>query len=156
MMHKRLLALAAALLTSVSLIAVASAPAHAAGEIKCHMHFNLHGWSIFYKKENGTGVVTCSNGQRMAVDIRVRGGGLTVGKSTVDNGHGSFTGVYDISDVLGGYATGGAHAGAVKSSDAAVLTKGPVSLAISGTGRGWDLGVDAGAFIISRAAGKKQ
>jgi len=29
-----------------------------------------------------------------------------------------------------------------------VMTKGNVSLALSGTGKGWDLGVAFGAFII--------
>ena len=152
-MRKNLSMLAGAILAGTGLLAAASMPARAAGEIKCHMHFQLHGWSLFYKTESGSGVVTCSNGQKMRVKLRVKGGGLTVGKSTVDNGHGEFTGVYDISDVLGSYATGSAHAGAVKSSNAAVLTKGPVSLAISGTGRGWDLGVDVGKFVISRVGG---
>ena len=31
-----------------------------------------------------------------------------------------------------------------------VMTKGDVSLALAGKGRGWNLGVDAGAFIIER------
>lgn len=152
-MRKFLSALVGAILASACLLTAASPPALAASEIKCHIHFQLHGWSIFYKTESGSGEVTCSNGQKMRVRLRVKGGGLTVGKSTVDNGHGEFTGVYDISDVLGSYVTGSAHAGAVKSSNAAVLTKGPVSLAISGTGRGWDLGVDVGEFVISRASG---
>jgi hypothetical protein len=43
-----------------------------------------------------------------------------------------------------------AHAGAVKSSTAQVVTKGEVSLTVSGTGRGSDVGVVVGNFIISR------
>jgi len=31
-----------------------------------------------------------------------------------------------------------------------VLTKGDISLALSGTGKGWDLGVDGTAFTLSR------
>jgi hypothetical protein len=38
----------------------------------------------------------------------------------------------------------------VKSAKAQVVTKGEVSLALSGTGSGWDLGVAVGNFIISR------
>jgi hypothetical protein len=36
----------------------------------------------------------------------------------------------------------------VKSSEAQVLTKGEVSLALSGTGRGWDIGVAISDFAI--------
>ena len=43
-----------------------------------------------------------------------------------------------------------AHAGAVKSSKAQVVTKGEVSLALAGTGKGWDLGIDGTAFTIER------
>jgi len=30
------------------------------------------------------------------------------------------------------------------------MTKGDISLALAGTGKGWDLGVDGAAFTISR------
>jgi len=52
--------------------------------------------------------------------------------------------------LFGSYATADASAGAVRSSTAQVLTKGNVSLAISGTGRGWDLGISFGAFRITK------
>ena len=114
----------------------------------------MSGWSALYVTAKGSGTVTCSNGQRMRVGLRTRGGGLTAGKSTIDDGHGEFTGVHDIHDVLGAYAAGEAHAGAVKSSQGAVLTKGEVSLALAGTGRGWDLGVDFAKFVISPLTAK--
>ena len=63
---------------------------------------------------------------------------------------GSFTGAVSVNELLGTYASVGAHAGAVKSSNAQVMTKGDISLALSGTGKGWDLGVDGAAFTISR------
>ena len=47
-------------------------------------------------------------------------------------------------------ASAEAHAGAVKSSKAQAMTKGEVSLALSGTGDGWDLGIAFGKFKISR------
>lgn len=53
--------------------------------------------------------------------------------------------------MLGGYATAEAHAGAVKSAKGQVMTKGPVSLALTGKGRGWDLGFAFGSFHIERA-----
>ena len=86
----------------------------------------------------------------MHVSIVTKGGGLTVGKSHIDNGTGKFSDVHRISDVLGAYAEGGAHAGVVKSSTAQVLTKGNVSLALAGTGEGVDLGISFGQFTLKR------
>jgi hypothetical protein len=134
----------------ISILAVASTSVHAAGPIDCELRFSMSGWSAFYKRATGIGTVTCDNGQSMAVSIEARGGGLTFGKSRIDNGLGKFTEVYAIDDIVGGYATAEAHAGAAKSASARVVTKGPISLALSGKGRGWDLGVAFGSFIISR------
>lgn len=123
--------------------------AQAAGEISCRMKFSMSGWSVLYKTASGTANVTCSNGEHMTVRLHSEGGGLTVGKSAI-TGVGRFSGIFHINEVLGTYATGGAHAGAVKSARGTVMTKGNVSLAMSGTGTGWDLGVDFGKFTISR------
>lgn len=84
----------------------------------------------------------------MAVHISAKGGGLSFGKSRIENGTGEFSGVHGIRDVLGTYATAEAHAGAVKSSKAQVMTKGDVSLALAGTGKGWDSGVAFGKFVL--------
>jgi hypothetical protein len=119
-----------------------------AGDVDCRMTFDLAGWSVFYKTSSGTGVVTCDNGQRLAVKISTKGGGISFGKSKIENGTGEFSGVDDIRDVLGTYATAEAHAGAVKSSKAQVMTKGEVSLALAGTGKGWDVGFAFGKFVI--------
>ena len=125
-------------------------PAVQAAEVDCNMTFSLKGWSAFYKTQSGTGTVTCRNGQRLAVKISAKGGGLTFGKSSIENGKGEFTAVDDIADVLGNYAAAEAHAGAAKSSKAQVMTKGEVSLALAGKGKGWDLGIAFGKFTISR------
>jgi len=137
--------LAAGLLLAVSL----PTPA-VADEIDCTLRFSMSGWSVFYKRSTGNGTISCDNGQSMKVSIEARGGGLTFGKSTIENGIGEFSGVHDISELVGGYATAEAHAGAVKSAKAQVVTKGEVSLALSGTGKGWDVGVAFGSFIIKR------
>ena len=126
---------------------MASVPAHA-GDIECKMNFNLSGWSVFYQTATGSGTVHCSNGQSMSVHLRVKGGGLTFGKSQITDGVGKFSGVSSISEIKGHYADAGVHAGASASAGARVMTKGNVSLALSGTGKGWDLGVAFGAFII--------
>ncbi len=87
----------------------------------------------------------------MNVRISAKGGGLTVGKSHIDNGTGKFTDVHRIEDVLGTYVQGDASIGAVKSGTAQVLTKGTVSLALAGAGEGIDIGISVGGFTIERA-----
>src|SRR5581483_7815872 len=116
-----------------------AAPARAAHEISCRMTFSLAGWSAFYKTSSGSGSIRCSNGQSMRVHLSSKGGGLSFGKSEIS----------DIREVLGTYANAEAHAGAVRSSRSTVMTKGNVSLALSGSGTGWNLGVDFGKFTIS-------
>ena len=138
--------MAGVLLGALALVPVAAQ----AGEISCKMSFSLSGWSVFYKTAKGSGTIRCSNGQTMHVRLSAKGGGLTFGKTRIDNGIGKFTGVYDIHEVLGHYANAEAHAGAVKSAGAQALTKGNVGLALSGKGEGWNLGVAFGAFIIEQ------
>ena len=138
---------ATCVLISALALAAVSAPSQAAGT-SCKLKFNMAGWSAIYKTMSGTGTIRCDNGQSMAVKISSKGGGLTVGKSEILNGVGEFSEVSNIRETLGTYAAAEAHAGAVKSSKAQVVTKGEVSLALAGTGRGWDLGVAIGNFKI--------
>jgi hypothetical protein len=86
----------------------------------------------------------------MRVKISAESIGLTAGKSRINNGVGTFTDVHTIDDVLGSYAQGEANAGLVNSGSVQVLTKGTVSLELSGSGQGVDLGVSVGKFTISR------
>lgn len=133
------LALCAALLLS---------PAAMAGDLTCKMNYSLSGWSAFYKTASGTGTVNCSNGQSLAVRIQTKGGGVTFGKYKIVNGFGEFANVDDIRDVLGSYVTAEAHAAAEKSASAQAMTNGKVSLALSGKGKGWSLGVAFSKFTI--------
>ena len=141
---------------TVSLMAVllasafAAPAAQAAGNLECSLRYDLSGWSAFYKTASGNGTITCDNGMRVPVTLKVRGGGLTVGKSKIVDGTGRFTGAYSPDDLFGTYAAVSAHAGAVRSSDAVAMTKGDISLALAGTGKGWGLGVDGTAFTIER------
>ena len=139
----------ALVLIALAGISAASA-AQAAGNIDCELHYNLSGWSVFYKTASGAGTITCDNGARIPVKITVKGGGLTVGKSKIVDGKGRFSGAYSVNDLIGSYASVEAHAGADKSSSAQVVTKGDVSLALAGTGKGWDLGVAGSKFTIER------
>ena len=107
--------LAGALLLAAAVVAPS---AHAAGNIDCELRFNLSGWSIFYKTATGTGTITCDNGASIPVKISAKGGGLTVGKSTVSDGRGKFTGAYSVNDLIGTYGGAEVHAGASRSSNA--------------------------------------
>jgi hypothetical protein len=136
-----LLALSAGLL--------AGSPAHAKGTV-CEMRFTLSGWSVFYKTASGSGTITCDNGQKASVHLGAKGGGLTAGKYKIRDGYGKFSEVANIDELFGDYAEGGAEAGVVKSSQAQVMTKGEVSLALAGHGTGVNLGVSFGKFTISK------
>ncbi|HEX6832470.1 MAG TPA: hypothetical protein VF132_02960 [Rudaea sp.] len=144
----RLQILSSAFVLAAALIGSGSAAA--AEKTDCELRFNLAGWSAIYKHAEGSGTITCRNGKSMAVNIVAVGGGLTVGKSRIENGTGKFSEVSDLSELLGSYAQGEAHAGVVKSSTAQVLTKGTVSLALAGVGEGVDLGISFGKFTITR------
>ncbi len=134
----------------VAVLGLALSQPAAAASIRCTMKFNMQGWSAFYKTADGSGTIRCSNGQTLKVKLSAKGGGLTVGKSSIEDGRGKFSAVASTDELFGTYVAAEAHAGAVKSSGAQVMTKGEVSLALSGTGRGFDLGVVLGAMTISR------
>jgi hypothetical protein len=87
----------------------------------------------------------------MSVKIETKGGGLTFGKYKISNGFGEFANVSNIRDVLGSYVTAEAHASAEKSASAQAMTNGEVSLALSGKGKGWSLGVAFSRFAIEAA-----
>jgi hypothetical protein len=135
----------------IAVVALFAAGVANAGDTKCTMTFEMSGWSAFYKQANGTGNIHCSNGQSMKVKLRARGGGLTVGKSKIEQGKGEFSSISGgISELLGSYVAAEAHAGAVESVQANVMTKGEVSLSLAGKGKGWDLGIAFGKLTISK------
>jgi hypothetical protein len=125
------------------------------GSTTCKMKYSLAGWSAVYSTASGRGTISCNNGQSARVSLRAKGGGLTAGRSKIVNGSGTFSEVGDISELFGSYASADVHAGIVGSSAAQVVTKGTVSLAFSGTGKGVDLGVAVGEFVIEKQSAKK-
>jgi hypothetical protein len=131
-----------------AIVFLGATPAHAT---TCHLSFHLEGWSAFYKTAHGGGRVTCDNGQVRHVALRMKGGGLTVGRSAV-SGRGDFSPVGDVRELYGDYANAEAHAGMVRSATAQVVTKGPVSLALAGKGAGGDLGIAFWKLTIAPAA----
>jgi len=134
--------------SSAVVVAADKAPA----AVECTMKFNLKGWSVFYKTAEGGGRITCNNGETANVKINVTGGGLTFGKMDIRDGNGTFSDVIQINEIFGAYVAAEAHAGAVKSAQASVYTKGEISLALTGTGRGMNIGIDFGKLEISKIA----
>ena len=117
--------------------------------ISCTMTYTLSGFSFIYKQYDGIGNISCSNGERAQVALASRSVGISVGKSEIQ-GTGVFSDVRNINEIYGNYVALEGHAGATKSVDAQVLTRGEISLALSGNGRGIDVGVTFGALNISR------
>jgi hypothetical protein len=140
----------------IASFAAGAAQAFAAGDedTSCRMTFSMQGWSVLYQTASGHGMVTCTNGARAKVRLKMKGGGLSAGKYRL-YGKGDFTGVRSLSDVYGTYAATDAHAGVVKSANAQIMTKGNVSLALASKGEGIDLGVGFSGFTISPASSRK-
>jgi hypothetical protein len=116
----------------------------------CQMAYNLKGWSLLVNSKQGVGTITCDNGQKAEVALSAIGGGLTIGKSEIVGGVGRFSQVRSVEDLFGTYAQADAHAGAARSAEASVLTRGEVSFCLAGTGAGMDLGVSFGGFTIAK------
>lgn len=121
-----------------------------AAETKCSMVYSLKSWSILYKSGKGSGTITCDNGQSARVHLRSQGGGITVGTSQIVGGHGVFSNAHDIKELFGSYANASAHGGAGDAGASQALTKGDISLALTGSGKGVNVGVDFGSFKITQ------
>lgn len=117
--------------------------------IACRLDYQVHAWSIFYKNVTGTGTVKCDNGESAPVDIKLHGGGPTIGVSNL-KGSARFSEVRELSEVLGIYGTLEGHAGVVRSAEGRILTKGSVWMSQAGKGRGFDLGVAFGSLSIKK------
>lgn len=119
-------------------------------ETECKIDFTLKSWSVFYKSGKGYGTIRCDNGQKSKVYLRSQGGGLTFGKGKITDGHGTFSKVSRLKELYGSYTSAEGHAGVVKNASAQALSKGDVSLTLTGTGNGIDIGFDFGKFTISK------
>ena len=131
-------------------LALGAGPSHADPWIECELSYDLKSWAVFYKETRGSGAVRCSNGQTASVRLEARGGGLAFGSSEIVDGYGRFSRLRDVAEIFGVYARAEAGAGAGDAAAAQVLTKGDVSLALRGTGRGVEIGFAFGSFRISR------
>lgn len=119
------------------------------GMTKCEIDFHLGGFSIIYKSSSGSGTITCDNGQTAEVKVKQKAGGVSFGGSSL-KGHGTFSKVADIEELYGSYGGAEGHAGIGKSASATTLTKDGVSLNLTATGEGVDIGFDFGSLKISK------
>jgi len=133
---------------AMALPLVGGAVPASAATTTCTMRFALKEWSVFYKRADGKGTITCDNGQTAEVRLEARGGGLSAGKGEIRNGKGKFSEVGDIGELFGEYAAADASAGLVKNAQASVVTKGNVTLGLEGKGTGWELGISFGKFKL--------
>lgn len=137
------------LVTATLLTVASSATAAAERDLSCNLTFISSEWSAVYASAKGSGTVSCEDGSSMPVAIRAKGIGLTAGKWKITDGKGKFTHVTRIEDVLGSYAALSGDIGVAKAGTARVLTKGKVSLALAGTGEGFDVGITISDFEIT-------
>jgi len=139
-------------LLSLSVVAaffgLISASANAGELTSCTMTYKLSGWSLVYKQYDGIGNISCSNGQRAQVALASKSIGFTIGKSEIE-GTAAFSEVKNLNEIYGSFVALEGHAGATKSVDGQILTRGEISLYLSGKGRGIDIGVTLGALKIS-------
>lgn len=134
----------------IALAASANSASAAERDLSCQLSFTTTEWSIVFASAAGTGAVTCMNGESMPVIISAKGVGLTAGKWKIEQGRGKFTHVAAIDNVLGSYYGVSANVGVAKSGSAQALTKGKVSLALTGKGEGFDIGIAVSSFTISK------
>jgi hypothetical protein len=137
-------------IVALAWVGMLARPVRGGGPTSCSIEFNLKGWSAIYETASGTGKIKCSNGQTARASLKSKGGGLTFGKMKIVDGVGTFSEVTDISEVFGEYAVAETDAALGKSADAQVLTKGSVSLALAGKGKGIELGFAFGKFTITK------
>jgi len=113
----------------------------------CSMTYKLEGFSLAYKQYDGTGEITCRNGQKAQVTLSSKSIGFTIGYSVIE-GEAYFTDVKYISELFGDYVSLGNHFGFKNSVDRQVLTRGEISLVMLGRGKGFDIGFTIGDLSI--------
>jgi hypothetical protein len=115
----------------------------------CSMTYKLEGFSLAYKQYDGTGEITCRNGQKAPVTLSSKSIGFTIGYSVIE-GEAYFTDVKYIGEIFGDYISLGNHFGFKNSVDRQVLTRGEISLVMLGRGKGFDIGFTIGDLSIKQ------
>jgi hypothetical protein len=124
-------------LCAAALLLLLASPA-VAKPTRCHLTYDVEGWSIIYKFARGAGQIKCVDGQTANVTIVAHGGGLSLGTEDVKRGRGRFSGTEKIADLYGTYIE----------IDARAMFKGSKRLSLVGQGSGINLGFAIGGFTI--------
>lgn len=113
----------------------------------CSMTYKLEGFSLAYKQYDGTGEISCRNGQKAPVTLSSKSIGFTIGYGVIE-GEAYFTDVKYIGEIYGDYISLGNHFGFKNSVDRQVLTRGEISLVMLGRGKGFNIGFTIGDLSI--------
>jgi len=118
---------------------------------RCHIYFDMSGWSFIYKVGNGEGRIECADGQKLNVKVGAHGGGFTLGTQDLKNAKGRFSGTANVKDLLGTYIEVDGHGGVGDGAAGGgrAMFKGSKRLSLSGTGGGITIGFAFGGFTIS-------
>ena len=141
-MKRKILGLAA---SSLLFMSVGSAQAQS-----CTLEYTMSGWSAFYSTYNGTGTVSCPNGQRATVNLSLKGGGFIFGTAEIKQGMAKIHNVANMNDVYGGSFAAGGTAGFINYVDGYWAPKGSKTVTLSGKGSGYSLGFSLGSLRISK------
>jgi hypothetical protein len=139
-------------LATIGLVLALGSSAAAEGKpTRCHLNYDISGWSFIYKTGNGTGKITCADGQSLAVKITTHAGGFTLGTQGTKKGKGRFSGTLKVEDLLGTYIEVDAHVGVGEDAapGARAMFKGSKRLSLTGIGDGITIGIAFGGFTIA-------
>lgn len=110
-------------------------------KLECRISFSSDEWSAAYARMVGQGVVSCNDGSSQPVWLWAEGVGVTAGMWKITDGKGRFHNVVRIDDVLGEYISLSGDIGISKAVTARILSKGEVTLSLTGKGEGFDVGI---------------
>jgi hypothetical protein len=143
---------------ALAILAAAAARAEdqkAEDKISCEMEFSMKGWAAIYRTAQGSGTITCSNGEKMDVVLDSSGVGVAAGKGEVTGARGVFSPVEHTEELFGNYIGRSAAAAAGDANVASAFVKGDVSLAVYGQGKGIGLAKSGAILNIKRAEAAK-
>jgi hypothetical protein len=147
-MKKTALQLLAGMVLAVAPMMLSAAESH----VDCNLRFTAGQWSPQQAAVTGAGMLTCTNGSAMPVMVGASGPGIAAGRWSITDGRGAFGRVARIEDILGSYAAIEGDIGVSAAGTVQALTKGKLSLRLSGKGQGFSAGIAIRDFSISRLA----
>lgn len=123
----------------------------AEGHLDCTLRFTARQWSPLRGAVTGTGMLMCTDGSAVPVIVDASGPGITAERWNITDGWGVFDHVTRMEDALGRYTAIEGDIGVSAAGTVQTLTKGKLSLGLSGKGKGFVAGIAIRNFSISRA-----